>query len=389
MMENYFNVFKSPSIQFDSNYTAASVVSRPVREEVIEKLGSGFNNAAGVKVTISQAAQESAATTLTTNSSDISIYEPKDGVMVKKDSADYLSRYQDMDKRISMVEVLNNGKAISSDSLKETLSNIESNPLNMSSLIKNGGGFDSDSLELNGRVELGNIRGGDFLFDQDGNIIGQKYIGIVDIVQNQSQVNLNLTTVSGIDIKIDLLLTDEMSRQGATGVSRDINFSYSALDELSDEEIIGLNSILNSLQGAFSSFHGDYSITQEEADSLIKSMSGESEVFSSINAQLKMEKGEISRVISASMDEGGVLAIDSKEKGMDIAYDVSSLWVGILQKHMGDSQTNVEVNRKIAEANNTSSVYKSAIESTKSESPLGYGEYISSFFDPAAGQKPV
>lgn len=381
MMENYFNVFKSPSIQIDSNYAAASVVSRPEREEVIEKLGSGFNNAASVKVTISQDAQVAAATTLITNSSDVSIYEPKDGVMVKKDSADYLSRYQNMDKRISMVEVLNNGKAISSESLKETLTNIESSTLNISSLIKNGGGFDNDSLELNGRVELGNIRGGDFLFDKDGNIVGQKYVGVVDTIQNQSQANLNLTTVSGKDIKMDLLLTDEMSRQGATGVSREINFSYSTSDDLSDEEIKGLNSILDSLQGAFSSFHGDYSITQKEADSLIKSMSGESDVFSSINAQLKMEKGEISRVISSSMDEAGVIAIDSKEKGMDIAYDVSSLRVDTLQKHMGDSQTNVEVNRKIEETNNTSSVYKSAIESSKAESPLGYGEYISSFFD--------
>lgn len=383
MMENYFNVFKSPSIQIESNHGAASAASKSDRANIIEKLDSGSYSTSSVKVTISQAAQEATSLNPIASESVISVYEPKDGVMVKKDSADYLPEYQDMDKRISMVEVLNNDKSISvsSDSLREALSNIESGSLSISSLIETGGGYGSENLELNGRVELGNIRGGDFLFDKDGNIVGQKYVGVVDTVQNQSQVNLNLTTESGKDIKVNLLMTDEMSRQGATGVSRDINFSYSASDELNEDEIDGLSSVLDSLQEAFSSFHGDYSITQDEAANLTSSMSGQSSVFSSINAQLKMEKGDISRIINASMEDNGVTNIGSKEKGMDVAYEVSSLRVDTLQKHMGDVQTNVDVNSQLEETNNKSLVYKSAIEVSNSQSQRGYGEYISSYFD--------
>lgn len=381
MMENYFNVFKA-SIQLDSKQ-AASPVSKLEREEIIQRLASGSQNPPGVRVTISQAAQEPATVAPITSTSDISVHEPKNGVMVKRDSANYLSGYQGMDKRISMVEVDDNGEEISSGSLKSVLQNIESNAISLFSLVEDSGGFDSPKSGLHGRVELGNIRGGEFLFDGDGNIVGQKYVGIVDTVKNESQVSLNLSTGSGKEIKLDLLLSDEMSQQGVKGVSRDIDFSYSASHELNQQEVEGLSSILESLTGAFASFHVDWSMTQEEADVLVKSMLGESDVFSSMNAQLKMEKGALHRVINFSLNGDGAVEIESNENGMDVAYDVALFSADTLHMHMGDSRTNLGVLKEMAETNNSSLAYKAAIDSANSAAPMAYGEYVSSFFDSA------
>lgn len=380
MMENYFNVFKSPNIQIESKLPSA-VVGIADRNDLKENIEKGVYNAQGVTVTISNAAQKYSLISQEKTLPIASVYEPKDGVMVKKDSAGFSSNYQDLDKRITMIEVDNNGKDITSNSMKNLLENIESNSLELSSLIKNSGGFNSDKTVVHGRVELGNIRGGDFLFDKDGNIVGQKYVGMVDEVENTTQVNINLTTERGIKVELELELMDKISQQGAIGLSRDSNFSYATSGELSDNEIKSLNTILESLQDAYFSFHGDNSITQAEADNLINSMSAESDIFSSITAQLKMEKGELSRSINASMDEHGNAAIDSNEKGMETAYHVSSFSTDTLQMHMGDSRTNLDVLKEVKESNNSSLVYKQAIEASTTNSTLGYGEYISSFFD--------
>lgn len=380
MMENYFNVFKSTPIPFESR-SAASIVSEPDRQELVEKLASGFQNPPGVTVAISSAAQEPAIVAPITKSPDGAVYEPKEGVMVKRDSANYLSGYQDMDKRISMVEVDDNGQKISSDSLASIMKNAESRAISLSSLVADSGGFNAAKSDLHARVELGNIRGGDFLFDVNGNIIGQKYVGMVETVQNENKVSLNLTTESGQDIRMDLVLADQMSQQGVKGVSRDLNFSYSVSGELNQQEVEGLSAMLAPLSGAFASFHDDWSLTQDEADGLIQSIADESDVFTSISAQLKMESGALSRVMSFTLADDGEVEVASKEKGMEVAYDVSTLSTDVLQMHFGDSRTNLDMLIKISETNNRALAYRDAIGSALPDSLVSYGEYIGSFFE--------
>ena len=370
-------------MHIESNQGAASKSSTADNVDIISNLAAGKYSNVGVLVSISEEGLKSNILNTEQNVTVASIFEPSDGVMVKKDSAEYLSGYKDMNKRISTVEAQNNGKPspLGTDALEEILSSIESKEIVLSTLLEKGSGYSAGDVNISGRVELGNIRGGDFLFDQQGNIIGQKYVGVVDTLENESQMDLALVTESGKDIKIQISLSDQMNQQGAIGVSRDVNFSYSASESLNDDEITGLNGLLESLQGSFSSFHDDHSISQSEAGELKQAISDSASVFSDVDLTLKMESGNINRAINVNLGKDSPLDISSKEEGMEVAYHASSLKAERLQKHMGDNPINEDINRMIDETKDPSILYKAAIDDVKFNSVLNYGEYISSFFE--------
>jgi hypothetical protein len=383
MMENYFNVFKSPSIKIENNFGVASKLDEAEKSSIISNISLEKYSNAGVQVSISEEGLESSKATLGLSKPKVSIYQPTDGVMVKKDSAEYISDYKDMNRRISMVEVQTNEKPsdLGSGSLEDILSSIESKGVDLVALVEKGTGYAGDNVKMDARVELGNIRGGGFAFDQEGNIIAQKYVGVIDTLENESQMNLSLITDSGKDISIKLSLADRMSQQGAIGVSRDMDFSYSTSESLNDEEIAGLNSVLESLQGSFSSFHDGYSISKSEADELKQVISANSKVFSSMDMALSKEFGAINRAITINLNTENSVEISTKEEGMEIAYETSTLKAEVLQRHMGDNPVNENINLMIDRTRDASGLYKAAIDDSGVKSALNYGEYISSFFD--------
>lgn len=384
MIEPYLSSFTPAPFKININESTGSQVSEPTRNELIESLTGSYraeSTKAVAVVVISDEARSKSTSDKIQKQNASSVIEPEPGVMLKKDDISYLSEYQGVDQRISMIKVNSDTVDIDSSKLSNLLSEVEQKSPNLVNLINNAGGSSSEEISLVGQVELGGYRGGDFIFDNNGNIVGQQYNGPVDRVQNESTNSISIQTKSGSEIKIGLTISDQMNGQGLQGAAREISLTYSSSQELTEEETSELNKILESVQSLSSSFHESYSVQQSDVSTLNQSIQETSDLFESVNVSLKFEAGNFQRQISMTSTDEGEFTVNVSEKDMKDAYTASYRNSSYLKMNMNELPT--EASQKIESAINRNEFnpYQEAIIEQSNLNNSTHGAYINSMFE--------
>lgn len=383
MIESYLSFFAPAPFKVNTNNPTGSQVNEVDRNQLIGLLGSNSVEkllTLDAPIIISGEAVSKNAGNAANVKSVISVVEPDPGVMVKKENISYLSQYRDMDQRISMVKIDAGITDIDSSKLANLLSEVEKKSPNIVNIINNAGAASSEGISLIGQVELGGYRGGDFIFDNEGNIIGQQYNGPVDRVQNETTNSLSIQTKSGSDVTIEFRITDQMNGQGLQGAAREIALTYASSQELSEEEISELNKILDTVQNLSASFHGSYSVQQSDVKALDKSIQETSDFFESVNISLNFESGNFQRNISMSSTNND-FTVNVSEKGMNDAYIASYRNSSYLKINMNEVQTISDKSIEKAINRNEYNPYQEAIITQETLNYATHGSYISSIFE--------
>lgn len=380
MIESYFSLFTPKPFQITTDNSVSTRVDESSRKELASTIMEASSLAKPAVIISEEAIAKS-----TNQDAPVqelpSIIEPENGVMVKKEGISYLDQYKDMDERISMVKVDQETTNLDSSQLEKLLTEIEKGTPSLTNLISNSGGSSSEDISMTGQVELGGYRGGDFIFDNDGNIVGQQYNGPVDRVQNETSNSISIQTKSGGEVKIALTITDEMNGQGLQGAAREISLSYSSSQELTDEETNQLNSILEAVEELSSSFHGSYTVQQFDIDALNISIEDSSDVFGSVGVSLKLDAGNFQRSISLSSIEENEFSVSVSESGMEEAYLTSHRNTSYLKMNMGESETQNDQPLEQSIYRNEYSSYQNAIVQQEAQNSATHGAYISSMFE--------
>ncbi|WP_396588140.1 hypothetical protein [Bermanella sp. R86510] len=345
MMDSYYNVFTSKSLTFNSQDAQSFALSSEDRASLRDDITkSSQQNTSGIKISISNEATKLSEAPLIEKTDENRVFEPLPGVMVKEESISYLNGYEDMDKRISMVEVLNTDTPLASNSLSNLLQDFEKQDISLSNILSNSGVLEDDGKEVkvNGRVEIGSLRGGDFLFDDNGNILAQKFTGSIRRISNETQSVYKVTTESGNKISIELNVEDRINITGSNGMARDINISYKSSKELTEEETTALRTILNELGKISTNFQSETSISSNQLKSLSDSLLESDSVIKSFDGNLNFEVGGFQRKINLSSTNESPLSVSTTESGMKDKYESSVINNGFIRSKMGDISTTAE-----------------------------------------------
>ncbi len=344
-MDSYYNVFTSKSLTFNSQDAQSFALSSEDRASLRDDITkSSQQNTSGIKISISNEATKLSEAPLIEKTDENRVFEPLPGVMVKEESISYLNGYEDMDKRISMVEVLNTDTPLASNSLSNLLQDFEKQDISLSNILSNSGVLEDDGKEVkvNGRVEIGSLRGGDFLFDDNGNILAQKFTGSIRRISNETQSVYKVTTESGNKISIELNVEDRINITGSNGMARDINISYKSSKELTEEETTALRTILNELGKISTNFQSETSISSNQLKSLSDSLLESDSVIKSFDGNLNFEVGGFQRKINLSSTNESPLSVSTTESGMKDKYESSVINNGFIRSKMGDISTTAE-----------------------------------------------
>lgn len=348
MMDSYYNVFSSQSLKLRSQDTTSLSLTNNERASLKRDIAKASQQeSSGVKISISNQYKQLSETPVTATIDEQKIFEPLAGVMVKKEPISYLNRYEDMDKRISMVEVTSTGNPPESSSLSKLLQSIEKQDIGLANILDSSGALEinADEIKISGRVEVGNFRGGDFLFDDSGNIIAQKYTNSIRREINETQSIFSITTASGSQVNIELNVEDKMNITGSNGMSRDININYQSSKELTEEESAAVKSILTELEKISTQFQNETSVNSNQVKSLSETLSESSSVIKSFEGTLSFETGGFQRKVLLSSKDENPLSVSTSERGMREKYESSTIRSGFLKSKMGDNATVFEYDK--------------------------------------------
>lgn len=325
-MDNYYNVFKGNFFSFDSAHQKqAEEVTGLDKDSLINRYSSASNSSGSIQVSISQdAIDKSNGTPIVVNQNNSipiepTTYNPMDGVLVKKDYSNFLNDSQKLDKRISMVEA-SGGESSNPDALGSILSLIEKKDINSSEILKSMdlSSESSDKLSVQARVELGEIRGGDFIFDEEGNIIGQKVTELTSGARSSNtQFEFDLKMDSDNQININISIEDTFKWNGSSGLARNYGLSFSSEQSLDESEIEAVYAFMKEADKLIASFTDDYGITENELSSFQKTILSEmsNSSISSFSSSLTTGTNSQGRTISIS-GEGG--QVDSEVTDINI-----------------------------------------------------------------------
>ncbi|EAT11366.1 hypothetical protein HF888_13905 [Bermanella marisrubri] len=349
MMDNYYNVFTSQSLKFNPQDVTSTPLASEERATLKDKIAKASQqDSSGVRISISNDAKQLSETTSIEKTEKNRVFEPLPGVMVKQESISYLNEYDNMDKRISMVEVLNTDNPPESSSLSKLLQNFEKQDISLTNILSNAGALESNGKDvtISGRVEIGDFRGGDFLFDDNGNIIAQKFTGSIMRESNETQSIYNIVTESGKQIKIELNVKDKINTMGSNGMSRDINISYQSTKELTNEENTAVKTVLNELGEISTQFQGETSINSNQIKELSEALSESNSVIKSFDGNLNFEVGGFQRKINLSSNSENPLSVLTTESGMNEKFESSIVSGSFLKSKMGDISTDSEYKKQ-------------------------------------------
>lgn len=348
-MDNYYNVFTSQSLKFNPQDVTSTPLASEERATLKDKIAKASQqDSSGVRISISNDAKQLSETTSIEKTEKNRVFEPLPGVMVKQESISYLNEYDNMDKRISMVEVLNTDNPPESSSLSKLLQNFEKQDISLTNILSNAGALESNGKDvtISGRVEIGDFRGGDFLFDDNGNIIAQKFTGSIMRESNETQSIYNIVTESGKQIKIELNVKDKINTMGSNGMSRDINISYQSTKELTNEENTAVKTVLNELGEISTQFQGETSINSNQIKELSEALSESNSVIKSFDGNLNFEVGGFQRKINLSSNSENPLSVLTTESGMNEKFESSIVSGSFLKSKMGDISTDSEYKKQ-------------------------------------------
>lgn len=300
--QNYFNVNKFDT---DDLKRAVSDEKSLLTPKDVTDL---FNNLAppeSVTVTITPPATDSVNPT--DGLEQTFFIEP--GTIVRKDQSTLTNPY--LKDRISMASIQSDDFIPARADLNKLVESGSERIIDLRSIGELTGIGDQDISDtfFKSRAEIGDIRGNKIL-TESGEVAGYLYKHSKPLtIQSSTELNLSLTTSENTDISISVNVVDSHNRHFTTnrndqhiGLSRDLEFSFTASDPLTQEERDNVSAVFDRLTPMLNNFHEEYSVLQNDMTQLTHFLENQN-IFQSSSFELSTLDGAQSLSYTSSSDK--------------------------------------------------------------------------------------
>ncbi|PTY38258.1 hypothetical protein BGP77_17620 [Saccharospirillum sp. MSK14-1] len=336
MMENYYGFFTQHPVllqhhkQFNEDIhrhlSAMDHTSGPTvpDEETLQFIQEAMSKEvpSGVVVTIAENQNAGPRITPPPDVYDDLTFEPEEGVLVATDKPSLPGR-ENIQARISMVQAFTNYDGLDSQRLQNLADEQKKARFSLADTLNYAGVFQAGVTRsvVNGVVEVGDFTGNlntrglavedPLIYDFSKSLIGKH--------KDNSQVNLSVTTASGNSIEVTVSIKEAFNTKTAEGAQRNLNVSFQASSELTDEEATALNSLVQSLDPLIYGFNKNKYVTDSLVDSYAARIGDLSDIFSDVDTQFTYRGYITEKTISLTSEQSG-LKVATDEKNMSLYY---------------------------------------------------------------------